>query len=167
MFAGRFGTVARIGVAVAAVALVGGLIWAGVVYFQPHPDVQVVEKYLAGYRDAKLAEVQSTVNADILNALPGSQAAFAQSIKDAAASPQGRVKSWYVKSVDRDEYNSQSMIDVVVTTNKRTATLEFDVLGLDKGFLIRNVKDTANPDAPGVAGSIGPKQEKQIPGHGN
>jgi hypothetical protein len=167
MFAGRYGTVARVGVVVAAVALVGALIWAGTVYFQPHPDVQVVEKYLSGYRDGNLAKVQSSVSADIADALPGNQALFASGIKDSGASPQGRVKSWYVKNVDRDVYNNQSMIDVVVTTNKRTATLEFDVLELENGWFIRNVKDIANPDAPGVAGSLGPKQATPIPGHGN
>jgi hypothetical protein len=167
MFAGRFGTAARVGVVVAAVVLVGALIWAGTVYFQPHPDVQVVEKYLSGYRDANLTQVQSSVAADIADGLPSSQAAFAQAIKDSANASQGRVKSWYIKNVDRDVYNDQSMVDVVVTTNKRTATLEFDVLGLENGFFIRNVKDLANPDAPGIAGAMGPKQEKQIPGHGN
>lgn len=170
MFAGRFGTVARVGVAVAAVVLVGGLIWAGIVYFQPHPDVQTVEKYLSGYRDGNLAAVKSTVSGNIQETLPSSQEAFNQDVKASATatSSEGRVQSWYVKSVDRDAYNSQSMVDMVVTTSKRTATLEFDVLEVaDNMFVIRNVKDLAHPDAPGVAGSAGITPEKQIPGHGN
>lgn len=152
MFAGRFGTVAKVIVGLCVVAAVVAVGWFAVGYFAPHPDIDLVNKYLAGYRDANLKEVQESVSGDLLDGLPTTQTVFAQRI---AQSPSTRVKSWTVTHVERNTYVGQSMIDVTVVTAGRTYKARVDVFGFTEGLRVREVKDLTDANSPLNTGSTG------------
>ena len=151
MFAGRYGTVAKVVVALCVVAVVVAGGWFATGYFAPHPDVQLLDKYFSGYRDANLSEVRASVSGDILESLPTTQGVFAQQI---ASAPADRVKSWTVTHIDRNDYVGQSMMDVTVTTaSSRTYKVKVDVFGFTEGLRVREVKDLSDPNSPVNAGS--------------
>jgi hypothetical protein len=145
MFAGRFGTAAKVAVAVCVVLVVVAGGWYGFEYFKPKPDVQLIDKYFAGYRDANLSAVRSTVSGDILDSMPTSQTVFYGQVTQ---SPGDRIKSWTVTHVDRDPYVGQSIAEVTVVTATRTMNVEIDVWGFTEGLRIRQVKDLADAGSP-------------------
>jgi hypothetical protein len=147
MFAGRFGRTARVVLALCAVAVIVGIGWFAYGYFKPQPDVQLVDKYFTGYRDANLSLVRSSVSADLLESLPTTQGVFEKRIKDA---PDTRVKSWRVTRIDRNPYIGQSMVDVSVVTAKSTYNVEMDVFDFTEGLRIRQVKDLSGADSSPV-----------------
>lgn len=132
-----------------AAALVAVVAWAANQYFESaetKPVIAVIEKYMTGYRDADLAAVKSTISGEMAESIPGSQTAFAALVKESA---DGRVKSWSVNKIDRNEYVDQSMVEVTVVSSKRTYELVFDIFHFSEGLRIRSVSEANQPDAGG------------------
>jgi hypothetical protein len=146
----RARTVAVIMVLVAVVAV--GAAWATWNFRpKPQPDVDLVNKYLNGFKAGNLEAVRTSVSTDMLGTLPGTNDTFKSQVKN---SPNGQIQAWEVTKVDRNEFIGQSIIDVTVRSTVRTYALEFDVLGLPEGLKIRAVRD-ANSPAPAPASSSG------------
>ena len=145
MFAGRFGTAAKVAVGVCVALLVIGGGWFAVGYFTPSPAVKVVDTYFAGYRDANLQAVRSVVSGDILESMPTTAGVFAAKIK---AAPKDRVKSWTITKVESNPYVGQSMVTVNVTTASRTYNLVVDVFGFTEGLRVRDVQDLSGSGTP-------------------
>lgn len=153
MFLSRFGTAAKLGAILGAIALIGVVAWLAMGYAdsaKSKPAVEVVDKYLAGYRDANLAAVQGAVSVEMAESLPASQTLFAQGLKVGA---EGRPTSWTITSVETNEHTGQSLVRVSVKAAKRTANVEIEVFDYNEGLRVRNVKDLDNPNAGTGAGS--------------
>jgi hypothetical protein len=168
MSASRSGIITRVALILGVIVLagvVGWLVWGRV---KPQPDVELINKYIRGYQDGDLAAVKSTVSADMLASVPGSATVFAKQAKQVNSA----IKSWYVKSAQRNEYVGQSIIDVVLTTASGDHNMEFDIMQLPEGLRIRSVVDLSDPNRPGADGSTGPAQPAgmgagmpAVPGH--
>jgi hypothetical protein len=153
MFLSRYGTAAKLGVILGAIALIGVAAWLAISYAdsaKSKPAIEVVDKYLSGYRDANLKGVQGAVSVEMAESLPTSQTAFAQALK---AGSDGRPVSWTVTSVETNEHTGQSLVRVSVKAAKRTAHVEIEVFDYTEGLRVRNVKDLDNPNAGTGAGS--------------
>lgn len=147
MFLSRYGTAAKLGAILGAIAVIGVVAWLAMGYAESaksKPAIEVVNKYLGGYRDAKLKAVQDAVSVEMAESLPTSQTLFAQGLKEGA---DGRPSSWTVTSVETNEHTGQSLVRVSVKAAKRTANIEIEVFDYNEGLRVRNVKDVDNPDA--------------------
>jgi hypothetical protein len=162
MSAGRSGIITRVALILGVIVLagvVGWLIWGRV---KPQPDIELIGKYINGYKDGKLTEVRSTVSSEMLGSLPGSATVFASQAKQVNSS----IKSWHVKSVERNEYVGQSIVDIVLVTASGAHNMEFDIMQLPEGLRIRSVVDLADPNRTGANGSTGATQPAGMSGMG-
>lgn len=155
MLAGRR-VLAVLGAVVGVVVLTGVVAWAAMSFFDwqnSQPTRAVVDAYFSGYRDGNLAQVQSVLGEDMAESLPGSQTVFANAVKE---SPNGRVKSWTITKIDRNDYVGQSLVDVRVVSDKTTYNLQLDVFNFTSGLKIRSAIDVdAKAAAEQGAGSSG------------
>lgn len=145
------------------VTILSASVWFGLDWLAKKPDVDVVNRYLAAYQHPDLETVKSLVSADMIGVLPGDQRAFAQAV---AQAPNGRIKSWRVKSVERNGWVGQSIIAVDVTTTKKTFNLAFDVFNLPEGRVVRAVSDLDLPVATDSNQAIMPSMGATSSGHG-
>jgi hypothetical protein len=153
MFFSRYGTAAKLGAIIGAIALLGVVVWLAMGYAdsaKSKPVIQVVDKYLTGYRDGNLKAVQDSVSVEMAESLPTSQTVFTEGLK---TSPDARPTSWTITSVETNEYTGQSLVRAKVVAAKRTANIEIEVFDYTEGLRVRNVKDVDNPNAGTGAGS--------------
>jgi hypothetical protein len=153
MFLSRYGTAAKLGAILGAIALIGVVTWLAVWYVdsaKSRPAIEVVDKYLGGYRDANLKAVRDSVSVEMMESLATSQTVFANEVKSAA---NARPTSWTITSVETNEHTGQSMVRVQVKSGKSTVDVEIEVFDYNEGLRVRNVKDLGNPNAGTGAGS--------------
>lgn len=155
MLAGRR-VLAVLGAVVGVVALTGVVAWAAMSYFdwqKSQPTRAVVDAYFGGYRDGNLEQVKAVLGEDMAESLPGSQTVFANAVKE---SPTGRVKSWTITKIERNDYVGQSLVDVQVVSEKTTFNLQLDVFNFTTGRKVRSAIDVdAKAAAEQGAGSAG------------
>jgi hypothetical protein len=158
MLAGRR-VLAVLGAIVGVVVLTGVVTWASLSYFdyqKSQPARQLVDTYFGGYRSANLEQVKSTLGEDMAESLPGSQTAFATSLKQSTI---GQIKSWTITKIDRNDYIGQSLVDVQVVAGKQTFNLQMDMFTFTRGLKIRSVVDVdakkAAEQGAGNAGALG------------
>jgi hypothetical protein len=145
MFLSRYGTAAKLGAILGAIALIGVVVWLAMGYAESaksKPAIAVVDKYLGGYRDANLKAVRDSVSVEMTESLATSQTVFAKEVKAAA---DARPTAWTITSVETNEYTGQSMVRVNVKRAKSTVDVEIEVFDYNEGLRIRNVKDLSNP----------------------
>lgn len=132
-------------VLVLAVAGVGT--WYAIDWYAKKPYVDVVNHYLAAYKDPDLKTVKSLVSSEIEESLPASQTTFASAVKQ---SELGQIASWEITKVERNKWIGQSILNVDVTTDKKVFHVVFDVFELPEGRVIRAVSE--NDDLPEATG---------------
>jgi uncharacterized membrane protein YdfJ with MMPL/SSD domain len=113
-------------------------------------QIDIVNKYLDGYKKPDLAAVRDVVSSDMKDRLPADQKAFKKQL-DGEDKTNGRVTNWKILASDTNEYVGQTMVDVEVNTTKRKYTVYFDITGDDKqGWKIRAVKEKKANDTGGA-----------------
>jgi hypothetical protein len=153
MFLSRYGTAAKLGAILGAIALIGVVTWLAMGYAESaksRPAIEVVDKYLGGYRDANLKAVKDSVSVEMMESLATSQTVFANEVKSAA---EARPTAWTITSVETNEYTGQSLVRAQVKTGKGTTNVEIEVFDYSEGLRVRNVKDLDNPAAGTGVGS--------------
>lgn len=114
-------------------------------------QIEIVNKYLEGYKNPDLAAVRDVVGPNMKERLPGDQKAFKKMVEQSDKSS-GKIKDWKILASDTNEYVGQTMVDVTVNTTKVSYTVSFDITGDDKqGWKIRAVKDQKESNKSGGA----------------
>jgi len=120
-------------------------------------QMEVVNKYLEGYKNPNLAAVRSVVSDEMKETLPKNQKAFKKSI-ESTANPNGKIKSWKINTSEINPYVGQTYMEATIMTTKTTYNVAIDLTGSDDlGWKIRAVKDlggsSQNPNMGGMGQS--------------
>jgi hypothetical protein len=104
-------------------------------------QIEIVNKYLEGYKNPDLAIVRDLVGPDMKSRLPGDEKSFKKMVEESNKT-NGKIKDWNIVASDTNQYVGQTMVDVKVNTTKLSYTVSFDITGDDvQGWKIRAVKD--------------------------